>query len=162
QRVHAPTDILLREVLQDPDTFRATPRFRLIRKVGAGGAGVVYEAFDREHGSRVALKTLRRMNPDALLRFKNEFRSLQDIHHPNLVSLGELFESQGQWFFSMEFVEGVDFLAWVRRSGKGEAPQTDTFHDATLVDSLTPEIPSSAIIAVLSSSGGHPEAPPSA
>jgi serine/threonine protein kinase len=120
------------------DEFRATERFRLIRRVGAGGAGVVYEAFDREQGARVALKTLRRLSPDALLRFKNEFRSLQDIHHPNLVALGELFEAAGQWFFSMEFVEGVDLLTFVRRPERGAGAQPDTLHDATLVDTFTP------------------------
>ena len=96
----------------DNDDFRATERFRVIRKIGAGGVGVVYEAFDREQGARVALKTVRLPSAETLLRFKNEFRSLQDLHHPNLVSLGELFESSGQWFFSMEFVEGVDLVTW--------------------------------------------------
>ena len=54
--------------------------------------GVVYEAYDREREARVALKRLRTLRPDALLRFKNEFRALQDIQHPTLVSLGELFQ----------------------------------------------------------------------
>ncbi len=76
--------------------------------------GVVYEAFDREQQTRVALKTLRRMTPDALFQFKHEFRALQDVEHPNLVRLGELVEEAGQWFFTMELVEGVSFLHRVR------------------------------------------------
>lgn len=76
--------------------------------------GVVYEAYDRERTTRVALKTIRFYSADALLRFKNEFRSLQDVRHRNLVSLGELVEDAGHWFFTMELVEGVDLLRYVR------------------------------------------------
>src|SRR4051812_31314610 len=76
--------------------------------------GVVYEAFDRERNARVALKTLKTSDATAVLRFKNEFRWLQDLQHPNLVSFHELFSESGQWFFTMELVDGVDFLTWVR------------------------------------------------
>ena len=89
-------------------------RFELVRQLGAGGMGVVYEALDRENGARVALKTLPAPTGDGLLRLKNEFRALQDLAHPNLVSLGELIEDDGRWFFTMELVEGTDFLAHVR------------------------------------------------
>src|SRR5262245_51726386 len=94
--------------------FTGTPRFELVRVLGTGGMGVVYEALDRERNVRVALKTLRTLDAEALTRFKNEFRSLQDIQHPNLVSLGELLEENGQLFFTMELVRGVDFFEWVR------------------------------------------------
>ena len=98
------------------DEFEGTARFEIVRKIGAGGMGVVYEAYDREREARVALKTLRTLKPDALLRFKNEFRSLQDIHHPNLVTLGELFEEEGRWFFTMEMVDGEHFLDYVQHT----------------------------------------------
>jgi len=97
------------------EEFTGTERFLVIRRVGAGGMGVVYEALDRERNTRVALKTLRTLKPDAILRFKNEFRALSDIQHPNLASLGELFEERGQWFFTMELVRGVHFLDYVLR-----------------------------------------------
>lgn len=94
--------------------FQGTERFQVIRHIGTGAMGVVYEARDLTSGRRVALKTLKHMDGRSLLRFKNEFRSLVDIHHPNLVSLGELSESDGEWFFTMEYVPGVDFAAYVR------------------------------------------------
>jgi serine/threonine protein kinase len=99
--------------------FTGTQRFQVLRRLGAGGMGVVYEALDRERRSRVALKTVRDLDGEDLLRLKNEFRALQDLHHPNLVSLGELFEADGRWFFTMELVEGVSFLQYVR-PGSGE------------------------------------------
>jgi serine/threonine protein kinase/tetratricopeptide (TPR) repeat protein len=84
--------------------------------------GVVYEALDRERGTRVALKTLRHMTADALARLKREFRAIQDLHHPNVVSLGELVSQGDQWFFTMELVEGTDLLDHVR-------PPADTLHE---------------------------------
>ena len=94
--------------------FQGTERFDVIRRLGAGGMGVVYEALDRESNQRVALKTLRTSNANALLRFKNEFRSLAHLAHPNLVNLGELFEVDGRLFFTMELIRGVDFVRYVR------------------------------------------------
>ncbi len=94
--------------------FQGNQRFQLVTRIGEGGMGVVYEAIDREQNMRVALKALRTLSPDTLLRFKNEFRALADIQHPNLISFYELIEDQGQWFLSMELVTGVDFLSYVR------------------------------------------------
>jgi serine/threonine protein kinase len=100
-----------------------TSRFEIKRWVGEGAVGVVYEAFDLERGTTVALKALRAMSADAVLQLKREFRAAQDLQHPNLVSLGELFEDHGEWFFTMELVRGVDFLAYVRH-GRASLDET--------------------------------------
>jgi serine/threonine protein kinase/tetratricopeptide (TPR) repeat protein len=94
----------------------APKRFERIRCLGEGGAGVVYEALDRERGTRVALKTLRRLTAESLTFLKREFRAMQDVHHPNLVNLGELVSNDDECFFTMELVEGVDWLDYVRSS----------------------------------------------
>ncbi len=76
--------------------------------------GVVYEAFDRERHLHVALKALPKSDPQALYRFKQEFRLLADITHPNLATLYELIASDDDWFITMEVIDGVDFLRHVR------------------------------------------------
>jgi hypothetical protein len=97
------------------EEFCGTERFAVQRRLGAGAFGVVYEVFDRERGSIVALKALRGGNVEGLYRLKQEFRALADISHPNLVTLHELLAHGDQWFFTMELVDGVNFLEYVRR-----------------------------------------------
>jgi hypothetical protein len=96
----------------------ASGRFEIIGRLGAGGMGVVYEAMDHDRAMRVAVKRLSRDDPQALYRFKQEFRALQDLEHPNLVSFGELIEDDGTWFMTMELVEGTDLLGYVRPGGE--------------------------------------------
>jgi eukaryotic-like serine/threonine-protein kinase len=101
----------------DLDELPDTERFEIRRKLGEGGMGVVYEAYDRERQTVVALKTLRNAHATALARFKGEFRALQRLEHPNLVSLGELITAGRLSFFTMELVAGVPFLEYVRAGG---------------------------------------------
>ncbi len=76
-----------------PGDLNLPERFEILRPLGEGGMGMVFEAFDHERKAHVALKTLKRLasrkqGAQALLRFKREFRALQDLHHRNLVSPG--------------------------------------------------------------------------
>ncbi len=116
-------------------------RFDVVRCLGEGGMGVVYEGLDRDTGTRVALKTLKHASPDALARLKREFRAMQDLQHPSLVGLRELVAEDGRWFLVMDLVEGVDFISHVRTiaaarrtqdSGVralGDAPTLQAFDD---------------------------------
>jgi serine/threonine protein kinase len=89
-------------------------RFELLRSLGAGGTGMVFEARDRETGACVALKLLRDSDGTSLYRFKHEFRTLADIWHPNVVRFGELFEDNGRFYLTMELIQGQHFMEWVR------------------------------------------------
>ncbi len=89
-------------------------RFVIEDELGSGGMGTVFRAIDQQTGARIAIKGLNQPAPDLLMRFKREYRALADVRHPNLVRLGELFEAGGHVYFSMELIEGTDFLSWVR------------------------------------------------
>jgi len=83
-----------------PPDWSGTARYEVRRRIGAGGMGAVYEAFDREREQLVAVKTLLRFSPAALYRFKQESRTLADVVHPNLVHLRELVVTDaGDVFF---------------------------------------------------------------
>jgi hypothetical protein len=102
----------------DGGVTRVPSRFTVVAELGRGGMGVVHQVRD-ERGVMLALKGLRDLRPRQILRIKNEFRALRDVQHPNLVRLGELFEEDGRWYFTMELVGGVDFLSWVSPGAAG-------------------------------------------
>ena len=94
--------------------------YELIRKLGQGGMGIVYEARHTKTNNRVALKTLltggdgQQINADKLYRFRKEFRRLSEINHPNLVGMQSLEVDGDRWFFTMDLIDGEDFLNYVR------------------------------------------------
>jgi serine/threonine protein kinase len=106
--------------------FRGTSRFSIVRRLGAGGMGVVYEAFDQERQVTVALKTLIRFDATALYQFKREFRALTELVHENIVSLYELISDGGQWFFTMELIEdGADLISFLDQHIGALGPRTE-------------------------------------
>ncbi len=116
----------------------AAERFEVRRELGAGGMGVVCEAFDKQEGRTVALKTLRPGDERNLLRLKHEFRALSGVHHPNLVTLYELLSIGDEVFFTMELIEGVPLLAWLGVEGADE-PDPQTAPTVQLPGATTPE-----------------------
>ena len=101
--------------------------------------GVVYAAVDRERDELVALKTIREGDVETVYRLKREFRALADLGHPNLVALHDLFVDAGSCFFTMELVEGVDLLAFVRE-------QASLAHAPTLHSTgVLPDLPSCSL-----------------
>jgi tetratricopeptide (TPR) repeat protein len=92
-------------------------RFKVLRRIGEGGMGVVYEAFDAQRKSCVALKTLSQSDGRGIYQFKNEFRALSRLHHPGLVRLHHLFVENDTWFFTMDLIDGQRFDRWARPGG---------------------------------------------
>lgn len=101
-------------------------RFRIVRFVGQGGMGQVYEADDRVLGERVALKTVHpdvAHDPAAIERFRREISVARKVTHPNVCRLFDLFEHEGAdgrrtAFVTMELLPGETLAAFLRRRGR--------------------------------------------
>jgi len=106
------------------DGFPGSPRFEARRRLGAGAFGVVYEAYDRQRQTLVAL-TLKSPQSNTLYFFKREFRALADLNHRNLVTLYELVAESPQWFFTMELLHGRHFTDYVRDVSPALPPASD-------------------------------------
>src|SRR5688500_18933600 len=95
------------------DVASSIDRYQVVRRTGAGGMGVVYEAEDLERGQKVALKTIANPDVEKIYQLKREFRVLADLSHPNLVALYDLVVVDSSCFFTMELLDGEDLLAWL-------------------------------------------------
>jgi serine/threonine protein kinase len=102
--------------------------FRLIREVGRGGMGIVYEAEQISLGRRVALKVLpfaATMDPRQLQRFHNEARAAAGLHHTNIVPVFAVGQERGVHYFAMQFIEGrtlADLIAQERQGPPSQVP----------------------------------------
>jgi len=88
---------------------------RILRKLGEGGMGEVYEAWEESSNRRVAIKILARgslASADLVTRFRNEGLTLSKVSHPNVVSLYAIGEIDGREYMTMEYVDGVAVSAF--------------------------------------------------
>ena len=93
-------------------------RYRIVRLLGAGGMGEVYEAYDEELGERVALKIIRAdfaQSADADARFRRELSVARQVTHRNVVRIHDLGIADGRKYISMSFVDGEDLSTVMAR-----------------------------------------------
>jgi len=117
--------------------------FRLIREVGRGGMGIVYEAEQMSLGRRVALKMLpfaATMDGRQLQRFKNEAHAAAQLHHTNIVPIFGVGCERGVHFYAMQYIEGhslADVIVELRGQAEGAATkprQSPSPHAEATVD----------------------------
>ncbi|GEM_PF-2757854 len=114
----APID--LPTTVEKPLATRGEPgRYAILRRLGSGGMGVVYKAYDHKMERLVAVK---RLNPSregegGIARFFNEAKAIAQLNHPNIVSIYDIVEDRRGFFIVMELVRGISLRMWVKRHG---------------------------------------------
>ncbi len=92
----------------------------VLEKIGSGGMGLVVAAFDPKLDRKVAIKLLRdtqRDNSSRRQRMEREAQTMAQLSHPNVVTIYEVNEHEGQLYLAMEFVKGIDLRRWLDRDG---------------------------------------------
>src|SRR5205814_5578235 len=105
-------------------------RYRIIKLLGSGGMGAVYQAWDEELGLVVALKVIRpdiAADPQSAAeverRFKRELILARQVTHRNVVRIHDLGEIEGIKYITMSFVDGIDLATLLKQDGKLPVPK---------------------------------------
>ena len=113
---------------------RNVGEFQLLSKLGQGGMGVVYRAWQPSLRRQVAIKVLAGMGAKAEARFNREIQALGRVDHPNVVKVFTSGSDGDLWFYAMELVEGVPLSMICERlearSTRAEPVDLKTWHDA--------------------------------
>src|SRR5215471_17531483 len=107
---------------------QALGHYRIEAKLGEGGMGVVYRAFDTHLDRSVAIKILRAdttANPERKRRFLLEAKAASALNHPNIIHIYDISSSEGTDFIAMEFVPGKTLGQLIGRNG---LPLRDTLN----------------------------------
>jgi WD40 repeat protein len=99
-------------------------RYRIVRQIGQGGMGAVYEAIDTRFNSTVALKKTLLTDTAALRAFKREAKLLYDLRHPALTKVIDYFTEGNGQYLVMEFIPGDDLATLMERSGGKFPPES--------------------------------------
>ena len=112
-------------VSQMPTTFMNVAsalegRYQILRELGRGGMGIVFQAYDKQLNEQVAIKILSPLlasDPDALERLKREVSAARRVTHSNVIRIHDISEIQGLHYVSMEYFHGVNLKEFIRKNG---------------------------------------------
>src|SRR6266545_8231696 len=107
-----------RNDMNEPLAGTAVSHYTIVRRLGSGGMGVVYEAEDKHLGRRVALKFLPaelEQDPQSLERFQREARASSALNHPNICTVHAIEQHERQHFIVMELLEGQTLAQTIAR-----------------------------------------------
>ena len=111
-------------------------RYQVVRPIGAGGAGVVYEAYDPQLGRRIALKMVKPLQADTGAkgsgRLLREARAMARLSHPNVVNVHDAGIFDGLVFVAMEYVDGSTVASWLAQERRGWREVVQIFVEAGL------------------------------
>ena len=100
----------------DPPITARIARFTVLERIGRGGMGTVYAAYDEQLDRKIAVKVLPEHElPDEedRARFQREAQALARLSHPNVVTVHEVGDADGRLFLAMEFIHGQDLARWL-------------------------------------------------
>jgi eukaryotic-like serine/threonine-protein kinase len=96
-------------------------RYQIIEELGKGGMGKVYKVFDKEIEAKIALKLIKpevAADKTTIERFRNELKIARDISHKNICRMYDLGKEAGNYFITMEYVQGEDLKRLIRKMGQ--------------------------------------------
>jgi serine/threonine protein kinase len=128
-------------LVQDPVPQAPLGDFRIVREIGRGGMGVVYEAEQMSLGRRVALKVLpfaAALDTRHLQRFKTEAQAAACLHHPNIVPVYGVGVERGVHYYAMQLIDGQNLAALVEQLRRGKTSRRGRGAARTIVPSTGP------------------------
>ncbi|HZU35735.1 MAG TPA: protein kinase [Gemmataceae bacterium] len=127
--------------------------FRIVREVGRGGMGIVYEAEQISLGRRVALKVLplaAALDPRRLQRFRNEAHAAAQLQHPHIVPVYAIGQEHGVHYYAMQFIDGVTLAEVIRRfqhdTRVPARDRTQTAEPGSAASTIVPFVPGPAML----------------
>ncbi len=125
-----PSTIVMKHPTPSPDPPAKAPKggilnktfgkFEIIKEIARGGMGIVYKVYDPDLRRELALKVLLQgegASENAIKRFMREARAAGNLNHPNIVPVHEMGQIEGQYFFTMDFVEGHSLQDYMEGRG---------------------------------------------
>jgi serine/threonine protein kinase len=135
--------------------------FRIIREVGRGGMGIVYEAEQISLGRRVALKVLpfaATMDPRHLQRFRNEVRAAASLQHERIVPVYAVGCERGVHFYAMQFIDGLTLAQLIARRSGAPADTVDLTHAPSEPAAAPPAPVAQTAVAAVTATAPRPPA----